>query len=82
MAEVNEKTLREYSAPSTDKVLKGPVINTRNENFEIKTILITMVHVSPLCGKTNEDVSAHLQWFLELCNTFTIRGVEEDVIRL
>ena len=60
----------------------GPAINTGNGNFEIKTGLITMVHASPFCGKPNEDASTHLQQFLELCSTFTIRGVEEDAIRL
>jgi hypothetical protein len=77
-----EKTLREYSAPSADQVPRCPEINTGNGNFEIKTGLITMVEASPFCGKLNEDASAHLQQFLELCNTFTIRGVEEDAIRL
>jgi hypothetical protein len=38
-----EKTLREYSAPSIDQVPTGPKINTGNGNFEIKTGLITMV---------------------------------------
>jgi hypothetical protein len=41
-----------------------------------------MVQASPFYGKPNEDASSHLQQFQELCSTFTIRGVEEDVIRL
>ena len=82
MANPVEKTLREYSAPSADQVPTGPVINTGNGNFKIKTCLITMVQASPFCGKSNEDARAHLQQFLELCSTFTIRGVEEDAIRL
>jgi hypothetical protein len=41
-----------------------------------------MVQASPFCGKPNEDASTHLQQFLELCRTFTIRGMEEDAIRL
>jgi hypothetical protein len=77
-----EKTLREYSAPSVDQVPTGPEINSGNDNFEIKTGLITMVQASPFYGKPNEDASAYLQQLLELFNTFTIRGVEKDVIRL
>jgi hypothetical protein len=77
-----EKTLREYSAPSADEMPTDPEINTGNRNFEINNGLITMVQASQLCGKPNEDASAHLQRFLELCNTFTIQGVEEDVVRL
>jgi hypothetical protein len=38
-----KKTLREYSAPSSDQVPTGLEINTGNGNFEIKTGLITMV---------------------------------------
>jgi hypothetical protein len=60
----------------------GSEINTKNGNFEIKTGLITMLQASPFCGKPNEDASAHLQQFLELCSTFTIQGVEEDAIHL
>jgi hypothetical protein len=70
-----EKTLHDYSAPSADQVPPGPKVNTGNENFEIKTGLIAMVQASLFCGKPNEDASAHLQPFLELCSTFTIRGV-------
>ena len=40
-----------------------------------------MVQASSFCGKANEDISAHLQQFLELCNTFVIKGVSQDAIR-
>ena len=59
-----QKTLRDYSAPSTNQVPTGPEVNSGGENFEIKTDLITMVQVSPFSGKANEDASAHLQQFL------------------
>ena len=77
-----EKTLHDYSGPSADQVPTGPEVNTGTGNFEIRTGLITMVQASPFCGKANEDASTHLQQFLELYNTFTIRGVDEDAIRL
>ena len=41
-----------------------------------------MVQASPFYGKANEDASAHLQQFLELCSTFVIKGVSQDAIRL
>ena len=41
-----------------------------------------MVQVSPFCDKPNEDAIAHLQNFLELCETIVIRGVAADVIKL
>ena len=77
-----QKTLRDYSAPSANQVPTGPEVNTGGENFEIKTSLITMVQDSSFYGKANEDASAHLQQFLELCSTFVIRGVSQDAIRL
>ena len=77
-----QKTLREFSAPSADNVPTGPAVNTGEANFELKTGLITMVQASPFCGKANEDASAHLQQFLEICSTFTIKGVSQDAIRL
>ena len=77
-----QKALRDYSAPSANQVPTGPEVNTGGENFEIKTGLITMVQASPFCDKANEDASAHLQQFLELCSTFVIKGVSQDVIRL
>ena len=41
-------------------------------NFELKPGLINMVQSNQFCGKAHEDASAHLQHFLEICNTFTI----------
>ena len=79
---MTQKILRDYSAPSANHVPTGLEVNTGGENFEIKTGLITMVQASPLCGKTNEDASAHLQQFLELCSTFVIKGVSQDAIQL
>jgi hypothetical protein len=55
-----QKTLRDYSTPSTNQVPTGPEVNTGGENFEIKMGLITMVQASPFCGKANENANAHL----------------------
>jgi uncharacterized protein YggU (UPF0235/DUF167 family) len=75
-----QKTLHEFSAPSADNVPIGPSVNTGDENFKIKMGLIMMVQASPFRGKANEDASAHLQQFLELCSTFVIKGVTQDAI--
>ena len=77
-----EKTLREFSIPSTDIVATGPNINIGDVNFELKSSVINMVQASPFCGKPNEDANAHLQNFLELCDTVVIRGVAADVVKL
>jgi hypothetical protein len=76
------KTLRDLSTPFANNVQVGPSVNTGVENFKIKTGLITMVQASPFYGKANDDASAHLQQFLELCSTFVIKGVTQDAIRL
>ena len=77
-----EKTLREFSVPSAANVATGPNIDVGDVNFELKSSLINMVQTSPFCGKPNEDANAHLQNFLELCKTVTIRGITADAIRL
>ena len=55
-----EKTLREFSVPSTTNVASGPDINIGDVNFELKSSLIKMVQASPLCSEPNEDANSHL----------------------
>ena len=76
------KTLREFSAPTTANIRTGPNVNVGDGGFELKPALINMVQASQFCGKAHEDVSAHLQHFLEICSTFTIKGVTKDAILL
>ncbi|XP_066163392.1 uncharacterized protein [Oryza sativa Japonica Group] len=76
------KTLREFAAPSADNVAIGPQVNIGDVDFDLKSSLITMAQASPFCGKPNEDANAHLQQFLEICSTYTIKGVSPDTIRL
>ena len=77
-----EKTLRDFSAPSAANVATRPNIDVGDVNFELKSSIINMVQASPFCGKPNEDANAHLQNFLKLCKTVTIRGVTADAIKL
>jgi hypothetical protein len=51
-------------------------------NFELKLALINMVQANLFSEKPNEDANAHLQHFVEVCRTFTIRGVTDDAICL
>jgi hypothetical protein len=41
-----------------------------------------MVQASQFYWKAHEDASAHLQHFLEICSTFTFKGVTKDAILL
>jgi hypothetical protein len=76
------KTLREFSTPTTANIRTGPAVNVEEEGFELKPALINMVQANQFCGKAHEDASAHLQHFLEICSTFTIKGVERDATLL
>jgi hypothetical protein len=69
------KTLRELSTPTTANIRTGPKVNVGDNGYELKPTLINMVQASQFSRKAHEDASAHLQHFLEICNTFTIKGV-------
>jgi hypothetical protein len=75
------KSLREFSAPTTANIRTRPAAEIE-QNFELKPALINMVQASQFCGKAYEDASAHLQHFLEICSTFTIKDVPRDAILL
>ena len=76
------RTIHDFSAPLAANVATGPNIINVDTHFELKPALITMVQASPFCGKAHKDANAHLQHFLEICSTFTIKRVTQDAIRL
>ena len=53
-----------------------------NENFRLRTGLIMIVQANPFCGLPSEDANAHLQHFLELCDTIVIKDIAPESIRL
>jgi hypothetical protein len=77
-----DKTLLEFFAPITTDIPTGLAINVGDNGFELKPSLINMVQASQFCGKAYENASAHLQHFLEIYSTFTIKGVSRDAILL
>jgi hypothetical protein len=78
--EAMAKTLHEFSAPTTANIRTRPTVNVGDEGFELKPALINMVQGNQLYGKAHEDASAHLQHFLEICSTFTIKDIPRDAI--
>ena len=74
------KTLREFSAIAN--IQTRSIVNVGDNGFELKPALINMVQASQFYGKAHEDASAHLQHFLEICTTFTIKRVTRDAILL
>ena len=75
------KSIREFSAPTTDNIRTGPAVEI-DRTFGLKPGLINMIQANQFCGKAHEDTSAHLQHFLEIYSTFTISEVPRDAILL
>jgi hypothetical protein len=68
-------TLHEFSAPTTANIRTGLQTNVGENGFKLKPALINMVQACRFCEKAHEDASAHLQHFLVICSTFTIKQV-------
>jgi hypothetical protein len=79
---MSDKSIHDFSTPSAANVATEPNVTNRDANFELKPALIAMIQASLFCGKAHEDANAHLQYFLEICSTFTIKGVNQEAIRL
>jgi hypothetical protein len=77
-----QKCINDFLTLSSSNVRTGPETNVGDGSFKLKSALINMVQQSPFCGKASEDSIAHLQYFLEICSTFTIRGVTHDALHL
>jgi len=54
-----EKSIHEFSAPTTDNIRTGPAVDI-DRSFELKPTLMDMVQASQYCGRPHEDNSAHL----------------------
>jgi hypothetical protein len=74
---MGDKSICDFSAPSATNVATRPNVINGDANFELKPVSITMVQGSPFCGKDHKDANAHLQHLLEICSTFTIKGVNQ-----
>ena len=77
-----DKTLREFSAPSTETIRTGPTLKTDNLEFELKPSLINKVQATPFSRKAHEDASAHLQNFLEISSMVVIKDAAQDIVLL
>ena len=79
---MGDKSIHDFSTPSAFNVATRPNVINGDANFELKPAFITMVQASLFGGKAHEDANAHLQHFLEICSTFTIKRVTQEAIRL
>jgi hypothetical protein len=55
-----DKTLCEFSTPSTENIRPRPTLQTNNLEFELKPSLINMVQAILFSRKAHEDASTHL----------------------
>jgi hypothetical protein len=76
------KSINDFSASSSANITTGLEMNIGDGSFELKPALTNMVQQTPFCYKASEDANAHIQHFLEIYRTFTIRGVTQDVVHL
>jgi hypothetical protein len=79
---MTDKTLCEFSTPSTENIRTRPTLKIDNLEFELKPSLINMVQATPFSGKAREDANAHLQNFLEISSMVVIKDVAQDILLL
>jgi hypothetical protein len=53
------RSLREFSTPTTANIRTGQTVNVGDNRFELKPALINMVQANQFCRKAHEDASAH-----------------------
>ena len=83
MAKPERRTLGDFAMPNISGSFSGIVAPTiANNNFEIKPSIIQMVQNNQFGGLQGEDPYAHILIFLNVCATFKINGMTDDVIRL
>jgi hypothetical protein len=63
---VGQKFINDFSALSSRNVRTVPEANVRDDSFELKPVLVNMVHQSPFGSMASDDANAHLQHFIEI----------------
>ncbi|KAK8503470.1 hypothetical protein V6N12_066159 [Hibiscus sabdariffa] len=78
------RTVRDYLAEDLEGL--NPAVTMPEfeaEHFELKPVMFNMLNTLGQFGVTpNENARQHLKSFLEICNSFKIHGVSNDVLKL
>ncbi|KAK8562378.1 hypothetical protein V6N12_010461 [Hibiscus sabdariffa] len=78
------RTVRDYLAEDLEGL--NPAVTTPEfeaEHFELKPVMFNMLNTLGQFGGTPaENARQHLKSFLEICNSFKIHGVSNDVLKL
>ncbi|KAL4310821.1 hypothetical protein GQ457_01G022140 [Hibiscus cannabinus] len=78
------RTVRDYLAEDLEGL--NPAVTMSDfeaEHFELKPVVFNMLNTLGQFGGTpNENARQRLKSFLEICNSFKIHGVSNDVLKL
>ncbi|KAL4332654.1 hypothetical protein GQ457_07G000040 [Hibiscus cannabinus] len=78
------RTVRDYLAEDLEGL--NPAVTMPDfeaEHFELKPVMFNMLNTLGQFGGTpNENARQHVKSFLEICNSFKIHGVSNDVLKL
>ncbi|KAK8534650.1 hypothetical protein V6N12_057294 [Hibiscus sabdariffa] len=78
------RTVRDYLAEDLEGL--NPAVTTLEfeaEHFELKPVMFNMLNTLGQFGRSPvENARQHLKSFLEICNSFKIHGVSNDVLKL
>ncbi|KAK8560037.1 hypothetical protein V6N12_012843 [Hibiscus sabdariffa] len=77
-------TKRDYLAEDLDGLNSAVTIpEFEAEHFELKPVMFNMLNTLGQFGRSPaENARQHLKSFLEICNSFKIHGVSNDVLKL
>ncbi|KAK8685973.1 hypothetical protein V6N13_125001 [Hibiscus sabdariffa] len=78
------RTVRDYLAEDLDGLNPAvTILEFEAEHFELKPVLFNMLNtLGQFGGSPAENARQHLKSFLEICNSFKIYGVSNDVLKL
>ncbi|KAL4376918.1 hypothetical protein GQ457_02G026120 [Hibiscus cannabinus] len=78
------RTVRDYLVEDLEGL--NPAVTMPDfeaEHFELKLVMFNMLNtLGQLGGTPNENAKQHVKSFLEICNSFKIHGVSNDVLKL
>ncbi|KAK8708443.1 hypothetical protein V6N13_059483 [Hibiscus sabdariffa] len=78
------RTVRDYLAKDLDGLnLAVTMLKFDADHFELKPVMFKMLNtLGQIGGSPTENARQHLKSFLEICNSFKIHGVSNDVLEL
>ncbi|KAK9033649.1 hypothetical protein V6N11_049835 [Hibiscus sabdariffa] len=78
------RTVRDYLAEDLEGLNPAVMMpGFEAEHFELKPVMFNMLNTLGQFGGTpNENARQHVKSFLEICNSFKIHGVSNDVLKL